>query len=108
MFAIIMTNRSYFYTVKKFWSIVSNKYGLVTALFLLQIILFENVDLFTLYKQKQRESQLRREVVQYEDRVEEIRYKYESLQDPEMRERFAREEHHFKRDNEVIFLFSNK
>jgi cell division protein FtsB len=85
-----------------------NKYVIATLALLLQLTFLESVDLFTLYKQKRRESQLRSEVRDMQKRVEGIRQNFEALNDPLVRERYAREVYQFKKDNEVIFLLSNE
>ncbi len=85
-----------------------NKYVLVSLLFIIQLTFFESVDLITLYKQKKRQAELRKEVQQMKEKTETMRDRYNALHDPLERERFAREVHNFKRDNEVIFVLSNK
>lgn len=75
---------------------------------MVKLTFFESVDLFTLYQLKQKKGQLQVEVQQRKDRIEEIRNQYEALNNAEERERFAREKYLFKKDNEVIFMLSNK
>jgi len=75
---------------------------------MVQLTFFESVDLYTLYKQKRRERALHAEIRDLQQRSDKIRAKYESLNNPELREKYAREVYNFKCDNEVIFVLSNE
>ncbi len=92
----------------KFLQRLKNKYVLATVILLIQLTFFESVDLITLYKQKRREQQLHAAVQEKQIQVEKIRSQYEALSDPLVREKFAREQYNFKKDNEVIFVLSNE
>ncbi len=75
---------------------------------LLQLTLFESIDVFSLMELKSKEAKLQREMNEIEAQIEETRMQAKSLSDPGIRERFARERYHFKRPNEKIFVISNE
>ena len=93
---------------KRLTKIITNKYFIVSFIFFLQLSLFENIDLFTLFKMKNQESRLKNEVVIQSQKIEEIKQNSSALHDPKERERFARERYHFKKSNEKIFIISNE
>ncbi len=75
---------------------------------LLQLTLFESIDVFSLMELKAKESKLQQEMNEIEKKIEETRLQAKSLSDPEVREQFARERYHFKRPGEKIFVISNE
>ena len=95
------------YMKKVFTKIMANKYLLVAVALLLQLAIFENINLFTLIKLKKQESHLKQQVQTQQKEIQRIKKNSETLIDPAERERFAREVYHFKKPEEEIFIISN-
>ena len=93
---------------RKILRVISNKFLLVTVLFVVQLAIFESIDLFTLLKMKSQEGQLRTQVESQKKEIKQIKRKSKSLTDPSERERFAREEYNFRKPHEKVFIISNK
>lgn len=92
----------------KWVRILLNKYMIVSLLFVLQLLLFESINVFSLLNMKSKESKLRIEVNKQKENIEEIKEATQSLNDVKEIERFAREKYHFKKPHEQIFVISNE
>lgn len=80
----------------------------MTFSFVIQLLIFENIDMFSLRNMKSKEKELIRTVNNQEKEIEEKRKAAASLSDPKERERFAREKYHFKKPHEKVFILSNE
>ncbi len=94
--------------MKKFGSIVNlllNKYVLSITLFLVWISFFDRNDIFTQWDRKQELNKLQESAAYYENGIAETQKNLMNLNNnPEMLEKFARENYYFKRQNEEVFL----
>ncbi|NND95535.1 MAG: septum formation initiator family protein [Flavobacteriales bacterium] len=85
---------------------IKNKYVLVILGLLVYLLFLEETDLFTLAKYKskvndleQQKEYLEREIIKTQQSITELTTDEAAL------ERFAREQHYMKRDNEDVFVF---
>lgn len=93
---------------KKIWPFLKNKYIIVTFLFIVKLAFFENIDLFTLRQMKANKAKLHQQNNEKLKLIDKKKRQSASLNDPLLREVYAREEYKFKRENEEIFIISNK
>lgn len=85
---------------------LKNKYILSALFTLLYILILHDTDVFALIKRKERVAQLELEIENKKVAIEELRTSLEGLDDLRTLEKYAREEHLFKKDDEDIFIFS--
>lgn len=93
---------------KKIWPYLKNKYIIVTTLFIIKLAFFENIDLFTLRQMKANRANIQRQNKEKLKLIDKKKRQSASLNNPELREVYAREEYKFKKENEEIFIISNK
>lgn len=63
-------------------------------------------DIFALMKRHEKVSMLETEIERKQTAIEDLKVTLASLDDVRTIEKYAREEHYFKKDDEVIFIFS--
>ena len=87
-----------------FSPIMKNKYILTFFIFLVWISFFDRDNLFDRYSSLKELREIESEKEQYQAKIEEDSENLKKLEDPEYLERFAREKHLMKRDNEDLFI----
>ena len=98
---------------RKFWhivySILTNKYLLVFAVFAVWIIFFDQHNLVDRYKSKEHLNQLKQDTVFYQKKIRSDREKMRLLKtNPQNLERFAREQYLMKAPDEEVFIILKK
>ncbi|MBI3135355.1 MAG: septum formation initiator family protein [Bacteroidetes bacterium] len=92
--------------MKKWIARFKNRYILSALVALIYVLVLHNTDVYTLIQRKNRVADLEAEIERKKTEIEEMRENLASLQDLRSLEKYAREQHLFKRDNEEIFIFS--
>lgn len=92
-------------TVKK---ILSNKYALTALFFVVWVITLESTNVFKLYEYRSKINNYQDEIDLYQGKIEQTKKDIEDLKEPELLEKFAREEYFMKKDNEDIFIFKSR
>ena len=92
--------------MKRFIKTVRNKYVMSTAFVVLYILILHETDIFTLVKRNERVTELQKEIERKEDGVEELKISIGELEDLRTLEKYAREEHFFKKKDEDLFILS--
>ncbi len=91
--------------LKRIPKFLRNKYALATLAMLLWITFFHNNDLISQMGARMKLNQLENEQEYYRQRIEETKAAIHDLTtNKESLEKFAREHHHMKKEDEDIFL----
>jgi cell division protein DivIC len=94
--------------MQKVWHYLKNKWILSTALVVLYILILHDTDIFSL-KSKMDESAETESSIEFKQReIEDLKIALEDLDDPRELERYAREEHFFKKSTEDLYIVSFK
>jgi len=94
--------------VKKVYKILKNKYVISTVLVLFYILLLHSTDLASLNKRKERVEGLKLEMNQKRKKIKELKISLGEIENVNSLEKFAREKYYFKRNDEDIFILSDK
>jgi len=94
--------------VKKVYKVLKNKFVISTVLVLFYILLLHNTDLASLNKRKQRVAGLRLEMSQKRKKIDQLKISLHEIENIKSLEKFAREKYYFKRNDEDIFILSDK
>ena len=70
--------------------------------------MLHDTDVASLNKRKQRVNQLEIEIVQKKKQIEDLKISLNELENINSLEKFAREKYFFKRDDEDLFILSDK
>lgn len=100
------TSSHYICTVKKFIPYLKNKYILTSLIFLLYGLFLDDIDVFTIARQKKKLAELEKQTVLVKADLEETKAVLNELKYTSELERFAREKKLFKRDDEDVFVIS--
>jgi cell division protein FtsB len=92
--------------VKRFLTIIRNKYILSSAFVLLYILILHETDIVTLINRNERVSILEEEIERKKQGIEELKISIDQLEDLRSLEKYARENHYFKKKDEDLFIFS--
>jgi len=92
--------------MKKYLSYFKNKYVLTVTIFVLYGLFLDDVDIFTIIRQKSKLSQLEVQNSFVFKQLKETRYTLGQLKFSSEIERYARENKLFKKDNEDVFVIS--
>ena len=92
--------------MKKVLVFVRNKYIFSSLLVLLYILILHESDVFTLIKRNERVQSLESEIERKKTGIEELKASINQLQDIRSLEKYARENHFFKKEDEDLFIFS--
>lgn len=91
--------------MKKIFQFLTNKYFLATVFFLVWILFFDQRDFF---QQRERQSELQKletKKAYYQAEIQKTQAELDALQNnPETREKYAREKYGMKKEGEDIFL----
>lgn len=93
--------------MKKPWlKYVKNKFVLASIIFLGYTLFLDEIDLFTLLKQRSKLSELNADKEAVQKDLDEVQSTLRKLRYKSEAERFAREKKFFKKDDEDIFVIS--
>ncbi len=93
---------------ERIFSLVNNKYGYVLIALFLYVLVLEETDLFTLMKYRASVSELEEQKEYFEEEITLTQAAVVSLTtDQAALEKFAREQHYMKRENEDLFVIIN-
>ncbi len=85
---------------------IKNKYVIVLLSMLVYLLFLEETDLFTLGKYKSKVNDLDAQKAYLDEEIVETRQSITELSTDEVAlEKFAREQHYMKRENEDVFVF---
>lgn len=92
--------------MKKYLAYLKNKYILTITVFVLYGLFLDDVDVFTIVRQKSKLNQLEAQKEMVQEQLAQTRSTYKKLKYPSEVERYAREKKLFKKDNEDVFVIS--
>jgi len=92
--------------MKKYLYNFKNKYILTLTVFVFYGLFLDDVDVFTIVRQKSKLSQLENQNKMVLEQLEETQYTLSQLKFPSEVERYAREKKLFKKDDEDVFVIS--
>jgi cell division protein DivIC len=92
--------------VKRFLNIIRNKYVISSAFVLLYILILHETDIVTLINRNERVSVLEEEIERKKQGIETLKIAIDQLEDVRSLEKYARENHYFKKEDEDLFIFS--
>jgi len=92
--------------VKRLIKILRNKYVYSTLFVVVYILILHDSDIVTLTRRNERISELELEIERKKGGIEELKIKLGQLEDIRTLEKYAREEHFFKKQDEDLFIFS--
>ncbi|NOQ72905.1 MAG: hypothetical protein GQ574_12930 [Crocinitomix sp.] len=92
--------------MKRFLNIIRNKYIISSAFVLLYILILHETDIVTLIKRNERVSVLEEEIERKKQGIETLKISIDQLEDLRSLEKYARENHYFKKKDEDLFIFS--
>lgn len=92
--------------MKRFIKTIRNKYIFSTLFVVIYILILHETDIVTLIKRNERVAELEREIERKRIGVEEFKIQIAELEDLRTLEKYAREEHFFKKEDEDLFIFS--
>jgi cell division protein FtsB len=99
-----------FDSIKRLWERIprfaKNKYFLTTLLFAVWMLFFDKHDMFTQWKLSNTVSDLKREKLDFLDKIEETKLQKEFLDNN--LEKVARERYFLKKSNEEVFIIVRK
>jgi len=95
-------------TVKKIFSILSNKYVIALAIFAVVILFTDHNNLFEQWDRKQELKELQAKKAYYQQEIEKTKRKLANLSNNAAAlEKFAREKFYMKKDNEDLFVIDS-
>ena len=94
--------------MSKYYKIIKNKYFISTILVLFYILFLHNTDIVALKKRKDRVKQLQSEILLKRNEIIELKKALNELENQTTLEKFAREKYYFKKDNEDVFVLTDK
>ncbi len=90
-------------------SILKNKYVIALLLFAGWILFFDDHDVFSLYKSRQKLEELRQEKTYYQEEIRKTRKALRELTtNPKTLEKFARERYLMKKPREDVFVIAEE
>lgn len=92
--------------MKKYLVHLKNKYILTIIVFVLYGLFLDDIDVFTIIRQKSKLSQLESQKKEVTRQLTETRSTLKKLKYPSEVERYAREKKLFKKDDEDVFVIS--
>lgn len=94
--------------MEKFYRIIKNKYFIASFFTLMYILLLHDTDLATLNARKKRVNLLEQEIVRKKIEINDLKISLNELSNIESLEKFGREKYFFKKENEDLFVLSEK
>ena len=100
-----MNTQKFLKTAKK---IVTNRYFIVSAIFVVWVTVIDDRNLAKRHELQQKNADLEAQYHDYERKIQETRQEIENLNKPEYIEKIAREQYTMKKDNEDIYVVTQK
>jgi len=91
--------------LKKYLPILKNRYFVSTAVVILYILILHDTDIYTLWNRQNKVADLELDIERRKIEIEEVRVNLGELQDIRSVEKYARENHYFKKDDEDLLFF---
>lgn len=92
--------------MREYLNFVKYKYIISSVVVVFYILILHETDIFTLIQRNQRVTNLEQEIDRKKEGIEDLKIAIEELEDIRSLEKYARENHYFKREDEDIFIFS--
>ncbi|WP_070137056.1 septum formation initiator family protein [Crocinitomix algicola] len=92
--------------MKDFAKKIRNKYILSSLFVVVYILILHDTDIVTLINRQNRVESLENEIERKKTGIIELKESIEQLEDLRKLEKYAREEHLFKKDDEDLFILS--
>lgn len=92
--------------MKRLLPYLRNKFIFTFLLFLLYALFLDDMDIFSIYRHKQKLSQQEESKVEIQKKLKETEQTLKELRYISGKEKFAREKKFFKKDDEDIFVIS--
>lgn len=73
---------------------------------LVYILILHETDVYALYQQKQKVRELRAEIITRQAEIDDLKLALNDLDNPRSLEKYAREYHFFKKEDEDLFILS--
>jgi len=94
--------------MEKFYRVIKNKYFIASFFTLLYVLLLHDTDLATLNARKKRVGLLELEIERKKIEISDLKVSLNELSNIQSLEKFGREKYFFKKDNEDLFVLSEK
>jgi cell division protein DivIC len=92
--------------MRKLFPLFKNKYLIAGIAVLFYILILHETDIFSLQNKKARVQDLYQQIELKKVDISELKLAINDLDNPRSLEKYAREYHYFKKDDEDIFIFS--
>ena len=92
--------------MKRVYPYLKNKYIVSSTFVLLYILILHNTDVFTLINSSKQVSAHEVSITKKKNEIEKLKIALSDLDNPRSLEKYAREHHYFKKDDEDLFIFS--
>ncbi len=92
--------------MKKFIKIIRNKYVYTSLFLVFYILILHETDVVTLINRKDRVQDIELEIERKKEEIQELKVSISEIDDVRSLEKFARENHLFKKADEDLFIFS--
>ncbi len=92
--------------MKNYLVYLKNKYILTIVVFVFYGLFLDDIDVFTIIRQKSKLNQLETQKAVISEQLNDSRITYKQLKYPSEVERYAREKKLFKKDDEDVFVIS--
>ncbi len=86
------------------YPLLKNRYFIVTVLFLVWMLIFDQNNFFHQYDTQKELNSMRQKEAYLDSEIARNRAQIEKLENPEELERYAREKYWMKKDNEDLFI----
>ena len=97
------------YFMKKFLSVIKNKYIIASLAFILIILFIDDTSVFQLYKMKKKHNLILLENKNKKEEIQSLKEKTKLLKtDKNTLEKFARETYRMKKNDEVLYIIVNE
>ena len=90
--------------MKKYMPYLKNKFVVAFGIFLVYILFLDDIDIFMIFRQKQKLSVLKEKKEKMKKKFEETSIALKRLENQNEIERYAREKKLFKKDDEDLFV----
>ena len=95
--------------MKKFLSVIKNKYIIASLAFILIILFIDDTSVFQLYKMKKKHNLILLENKNKKEEIKNLKEKTKLLKtDRDALEKFARETYRMKKNDEVLYIIVNE
>lgn len=94
--------------MKRTLLLLKNKYVLSTVCVVLYILIVHETDIIALVNKNRKIAALEATIVQKRENIKELKESLKQLDDPKAVEKYAREHHFFKKEDEDIFVLSSE